>query len=275
MSLPFSDHCEPLSDWAEDLNFLIRYLQATLNRRKWKYLEIRPREWNFHEMADGIGLLPAATYYLHTLDLRPDLKEVFRSLDKDCVLRRIERAQRAGLVERCGRSEDLLKEFYPLFVATRGRQHIPPIPYVWFRNLMACQGEALELRLAYLDKIPVAAILTLQFRNSVYYKYGCSDAQLNRFGAIPWLLWRAIAAAKLNGATEFDMGRTEEDNLGLLVFKNHWVTRPKRLVHWHCPEGSFLHRVAGWQWKMAKRIFSSMPDNLRAVPGRAIYRHIG
>jgi hypothetical protein len=275
VSLPFSDHCEPLSDSAEDLNFLIRYLQASLDRREWKYLEFRPMEWNFHETGDGIGLLPAATYYLHTLDLRRDLNEVFRSLDRDCVQRRIERAQRADLVERCGRSEDLLKEFYPLFVAMRGRHHIPPIPYVWFRNLMDCQGEALEIRLAYKGQIPVAAILTLRFRNSVYYKYGCSDAQLNKLGAIPWLMWRAIVAAKSNGATDFDMGRTEEDNAGLIVFKNHWVPRPKRLVYWHFPEGSSLHPVAGWKWKMAKRVFSYMPDRIRTITGRVIYPHIG
>lgn len=275
MSLPFSDHCEPLSDSAEDLNFLIRYLQATLDRREWKYLEIRPIEWNFHETGDGIALLPAATYYLHTLDLRPDLNEVFRNLDKDCVQRRIERARRAGLVERCGRSEELLNEFYPLFVATRGRHHVPPIPYAWFRNLMDCQGQAMEIRLAYKDKTPIAAILTLQFRNSVYYKYGCSDAQFNRLGATPWLLWRAVVAAKSNGTTQFDMGRTEEDNVGLLMFKNHWVPQPKRLVYWNFPRVSSLQQVTGWKLNMAKRIFSYMPVGLRTIAGRVIYRHIG
>src|ERR1700758_4552655 len=30
VSLPFSDHCEPLCDSVQDLNFLIRYLQTAL-----------------------------------------------------------------------------------------------------------------------------------------------------------------------------------------------------------------------------------------------------
>jgi len=275
VSLPFSDHCEPLFDSAEDLNFLIGYLQASLNRGEWKYLEIRPIEWNFQETGDGIGLLPGSTYYLHTLDLRPGLNEVFRSLDKDCVQRRIELAQRAGLVERSGRSEDLLQEFYSLFVTTRGRHGLPPIPYAWFRNLTDFQGRAMEIRLAYKDKTPVAAILTLQFRDSVYYKYGCSDAQFNRLGATPWLLWRAVVVAKSNGASQFDMGRTEEDNVGLLAFKNRWVPRPKRLVYWNFPKGFSLHRVAGWKLNMAKRIFSSMPNWLRTIAGKVVYRHFG
>jgi GNAT acetyltransferase-like protein len=275
VSLPFSDHCEPLCDSAEDLDFLIRYLRTSLEHRKWKYLEIRPINGNFGQTGAGIGFLPAATYFFHALDLRPDLNKVFRGLDKDSVQRRIQRAQRAGLVERCGRSDDLLKDFYALFVTTRGRHHVPPIPLAWFRNLIQCQNKALEIRLAYKDETPIAAILTLQFRDVVYYKYGCSDARFNKLGATPWLLWRAIVAAQSNGATEFDMGRTQDDNEGLLAFKNHWVRQPKRLVYWNFPGTPTLDSAGGWKLRMAKRVFSCMPDKLLAITGRVLYRHIG
>jgi hypothetical protein len=275
VSLPFSDHCEPLFDSNGDLNFLIRHLQTALEHQKWRYLELRPITWNFGQTNDRIGFLPAATYFLHILDLLPDLEEVFRSLDKDSVQRRIRRAERAGLVEKCGRSDDLLKEFYALFVATRGRHHVPPIPYEWFRNLIQCQGKALEIRLAYKDKTPIAAILTLQFKDVVYYKYGASDARFNKFGATPWLLWRAIEAAKSNGAIRLDLGRTEGDNAGLLAFKNHWVPQPKPLIYWKFPDTSSLDMVNGWKLKMAKHVFSCMPDRLLTIMGKLFYRHIG
>jgi hypothetical protein len=275
VSLPFSDHCEPLCDSTEDLNFLIRYLQTALEHQEWKYVQVRPINGNLSQTGDGIGCLPAETYFLHTLDLRPDLEDVFRSLDKDSVRRRIQRAERAGLVEKCGRSEDLLREFHALFVITRRRHHVPPTPYAWFRNLTHCQGKALEIRLAYKDETPIAAILTLQFKDVVYYKYGCSDARFNKFGATPWLLWRAIAAGKLIGANEFDMGRTQEEDAGLLAFKNHWNPRPKRLVYWQFPFTSSLDSAGDWKLKMAKRAFSCMPDRLLTVIGKLIYRHIG
>jgi len=35
------------------------------------------------------------------------------------------------------------------------------------------------------------------------------------------VLWRTVAAAKSDGATMFDLGRTEENDSGLLAFKNH------------------------------------------------------
>jgi hypothetical protein len=275
VSLPFSDHCEPICDSAEDVNFLIRHLQTALEHEKWRYLELRPIHGNFGQTGDAIAFRPAATFFLHRLDLRPDLNDMLHSLDKDSVQRRIQRAQRAGLVEKCGRSEDLLKEFYALFVMTRRRHHLPPIPYAWFQNLIHSHDNALEIRMAYKDNIPIAAILTLQFRNTVYYKYGCSDKRFNKFGATPWLLWNAIAAAKSKGANEFDMGRTQEDNAGLLAFKNHWVNQPERLVYWKFPDSSALHSFDRWKLNMAKRIFSYMPDKLLTISGRLIYRHIG
>jgi Acetyltransferase (GNAT) domain len=275
VSLPFSDHCEPICDSAEDMNFLIRYLQTALEHQKWKYLEIRPINENFNQACDGIGFRAAAKYFLHTLDLRPSLNEMFRSLDKDSVQRRIQRAQRAGLVEKCGRSDELLKDFYTLFVTTRGRHRVPPMPYAWFRNLIHCLDKALEIRVAYKEKNPIAAILTLRFRDVVYYKYGCSDARFNKFGAVPWLLWSAIAAGKSSGAKEFDMGRTQVDHEGLLAFKNHWVRQPKPIVYWNFPGNPTFDLAGGWKLKMAKHVFSRMPDKLLAVTGRLIYRHIG
>lgn len=275
VSLPFSDHCEPLCDSPEDVNFLIRYLQTALEHKDWKYLQVRPINENFGQTDDGIGWLPAATYLLHTLDLRRDLDEVYKGLHKDSVQRRIQRAERAGLVEKCGRSEDLLKQFYDLFVITRRRQNVPPTPYTWFRNLISELDESIEIRVAYKGETPLAAIITLKFKDVVYYKYGCSDARFNNFGAISWLFWRAIGAAKSHGAKEFDMGRTEQDNPGLLAFKNHWVPHPKRLVYRQYPYTSIRQSVGNWQLKLAKRAFSFMPDRLSTIIGKLIYPHIG
>jgi GNAT acetyltransferase-like protein len=279
VSLPFSDHCEPLCDSVEDASFLIRNLQATLVEQKWKYLEVRPIDATFGqtvgETAGDTDFLAAGRYFLHRLNLCPDLNGVFRSLDKDSVQRRIQHAERVGLVEKCGRSDELLRDFYALFVITRRRHHLPPIPYAWFNNLIQCQDKALEIRLAYKDNTPIAAILTLRFRNVVYYKYGCSDARFNKFGATPWLLWRAIESGKSNGANQFDMGRTQEDNAGLLTFKNHWVPQPERLVYRKFPESSIVGSIDRWKLQMAKRIFSHMPERLLTITGRLIYRHIG
>lgn len=273
VSLPFSDHCEPLCDSREDLNFLVRYLQTALEHENWRSLEVRSTSLQQARNTDGSQ--PAASYFLHVLDLHPDLNDVFRDLDRDSVQRRIQRADRAGLVEKSGRSDDLLREFYDLFLTTRGRHLLPPPPYSWFKNLIRFQGDAAEIRVAYQHGIPIAAILTLRFRDVLYYKYGGSDTRFKNLGATPWLLWNALAAAKATGATAFDMGRTQQDHAGLLAFKNHWVSQPKPLVYWYFPNVSGASLADGWRFKVAKQIFSHMPEKMLALTGRIIYRHIG
>lgn len=275
VSLPFSDYCEPLCDSDEDANFLIICLRTALKHQRWKYLEIRAISRSFSETCANIDFVPAATYYLHTLDLRPDLNKVFSSLHKNCVQRRIQRAQRADLVERCGQSGELLKEFYALFAATRRRHCLPPVPFAWFQNLIRCYDKALEIRLAYREKTPIAAILTLRFREIVYYKYGGLDMRFKNLGAMPWLLWNAVTSAQSNGATEFDLGRTQADDAGLLVFKNHWVRQPKPFVYQRFPCIPTLDSAGSWKFGMAKQVFSWMPDRLLAMTGRLLYRHIG
>jgi Acetyltransferase (GNAT) domain len=274
VSLPFSDHCEPICDSAADLNVLISGTQAALNEQQCRYVELRPTSEGFSQICDTHGFRPTGRYFLHQLDLRPDLDAIFRSLDKDSVQRRIKRAENADVVEKCGRSEDLLKDFYGLFVMTRGRHHLPPPPYAWLQNLIRSEGKALEIRVAYKEGKPIAAIITLRFGSIAYFKYGCSDAQFNKFGATPLLLWRAIAAAKSRGAVEFDLGRTEEENTGLLAFKNHWVSSHKRLTYWRYPGTPSLDTAGGWKLKIVKRIFSLMPQRLLVLSGKLVYRHI-
>lgn len=275
VSLPFSDHCEPLCSDRQELIFLLRYLQTQLPAQKWKYIESRPSAWDFSGLGDGVEFLPGAKYSLHVLDLRPGLTSILSRLHKDSVQRRIRHAENSSLDEKWGRSEELADQFYRLFVVTRKRHQIPPIPHKWFQNLIRCLGPAIEIRMAYKDGIPVAGIVTLRFKDILYFKYGCSDARYNNLGATPWLLWRAIVGAKSTGATSFDMGRTLNSNCGLLTFKNHWVSNATQLVYWQYPYVSAFELVDDWKLQTANRIFSHMPNWMLKVAGNLAYRHIG
>lgn len=275
VSLPFSDHCDPLCDSTEDLKILIGGLQRDVGRGEYSYLELRPTNEDFSQAGDTIHFLSTAKYFLHVLNLRPDLAKLFGALEKDSVQRRILRAERAGLVEKRGKSEELLKQFYALFVVTRRRHGLPPTPLAWFKNLIQSQGVRLEIRLACKDNTPIAAIITLHFRDVVYYKYGCSDVRFNKYGAMPWLLWNAITDAKSNGATQFDFGRTEQEHTGLLAFKDHWTNLRKELVYWRFPAAASSVSPQNWKLKLARPIFSCMPKSLLTIAGRLVYRHIG
>jgi lipid II:glycine glycyltransferase (peptidoglycan interpeptide bridge formation enzyme) len=275
VSLPFSDHCEPICDSKEDLKSLVYELKAGLKTAHWRYLEVRPTSDNFAQMASELEFRPTGRYLRHVIDLRPEIDEMFHRFHKGSVQRRVRHAERSGLVERCGTTSEKLDDFYRLFVLTRSRHHLPPPPLAWFKNLVDCQGAALEIRVAYKDEMPIAAILTLRFRETGYFKYGCSDARFNRFGATPWLLWNAIRAAKAAGALWFDFGRTQTDNPGLLTFKNHWAPRSEPLTYWRYPASPYRDAESDWKLRTAKRFFSHLPKGLLVSSGKLIYPHIG
>jgi hypothetical protein len=89
------------------------------------------------------------------------------------------------------------------------------------------------------------------------------------------LLWGAIQDSKMAGAEEFDLGRSEIENKGLIAFKDHWANRHTQMAYWRYPALESLSVREDWKLRMVKHAFAHMPDKLLTVMGRLIYRHIG
>lgn len=271
VSLPFSDHCEPLIDSQDELGAMLAEMTRQVRTGAWEYIEIRPISC---EPSGHRELSRFDTYHLHSLDLALTEEQLFRNFHKDCVQRKIRRAEREKLQYEEGTSEALLQKFYRLFVMTRRRQNLPPQPLNWFRGLIAALGEGLTIRVATKDGLPVASIITLSHRKSMVYKYGCSNAAFNRLGATTLLFWRTIQEAKACGFEELDLGRSDVDNRGLVAFKEHWGASGRLIHYWAYPRGpAGLPSV--WKQRWARRVVSTLPDLALEMVGKLLYRHVG
>lgn len=270
VSLPFSDHCQPLVETEEESESLFSALKRGLDTCKAKYFEIRP----ITPLGEAsLSLVRAGSFYLHQMDLRPDLEKIFRSFHKNCIQRKIWRAQREALSYEEGRTESLLTLFYSLLALTRRRKGLLPQPLDWFRNLTACMGERLKIRVAFKDGHPVAGILTLCYKDTLVYKYGCSDRRFNRLGGMHFLFWKAIQDAKNQGLSKFDLGRSDWDDHGLISFKDRWGADRSVLVYWRYGAGSVQRVNSHWQIPIARRIIGHMPNGFLRLAGRLAYRH--
>ena len=272
VSLPFSDHCEALIDAPEDLDAMLLHVKRDLVQRKWQYVEIRPVS---HRPSSCTGFGESLTYQFHRLDLRKRAQELFHDFHKDCVQRKIRRAEREELKYEEGNSEALLQKFYRLLVATRRRQNLPPQPLGWFRGLITAFGEDLKIRVASKGDLPVASILTLSNRKCVVYKYGGSIASLNKLGGMAFLFWKTIQEAKDRGLEELDMGRSDTDNLGLIAFKEHWGATRTTLTYWRYPAPGPQLPQSAWQESVARRFAQVAPDFVLETVGMLLYKHIG
>ena len=272
VSLPFSDHCEPLVDNHEVLQEVANGIEQELRGQGWKFLEMRPLEpW----LEPQPGFRRSESFVHHRLDTTKSLDALFHSFHKDCIQRKIRRASKEQLTYQCGNSAFLLKGFYRMFLGTRRRHQVPPQPFAWFRNLAAAFGDALQVRLALKEGRPIAGVLTIAFRKTLTYKYGCSNPAFNNLGGTPFLFWKAIEEATAAGMTELDLGRSDMDDPGLIEFKDRWGTTRTELTYWRYPASDSQRVRAPWTTPLVKLAFERMPDWLLVTSGRLLYRHMG
>jgi lipid II:glycine glycyltransferase (peptidoglycan interpeptide bridge formation enzyme) len=118
----------------------------------------------------------------------------------------------------------------------------------------------------------VASILLVQHKTTLVYKYGCSDATYNRYGATSALFWRAISDGKLAGCIDFDLGRSDMDDCGLIAFKEHLGARRKDLNYYRYRKNALGRVDTRWQGAF-RRAFATMPQAVQTVVGSGLYRH--
>jgi hypothetical protein len=277
VSLPFSDHCNLLVDAAADLDAIVSGFANEVRQQEVRYAEIR-----MTQALDTATLGPCSThtYCLHQIDLKPDLDTLFSNCHRNSTQRKIRRAQREGLIYEEGRSALMLDSFYHLLLLTRRRHLLPPQPKKWFQSLIDCFGEALKIRVAFKNKLPIAAILTLCYKDALVYKYGCSDTQFHSLGGMHLLLWRSIQEAKRQGLRTFDLGRSELKHLGLMTFKDHWNAQRSlityvRLLTSSTSKWAFIPEGSDWEERAARKVMPYLPDCILKSIGHLAYKHIG
>jgi len=271
VSLPFSDHCEPLVDHPEDMDALLYAAERELRNGNLRYVELRPANPYFSQAAGFVG---DQYFWSHAIDLHASLPTLFSNLHKNCVQRKIRRAQRAALTYKSGTSESLLKHFYYLVLLTRRRQGLPPQPLVWFQQLIDCLRESVTMHIAYKDSRPIAGILTLSYKNVLLYKYGASDKSYSTLGGTQLLFWRALVRAKNDNIRQFDLGRTDCHNTGLATFKDRLGATRSPLTYWRCP-GQAGTLSTKWAARTGKLLCTYAPGPVLATIGSAVYKHAG
>jgi len=272
VSLPFSDHCEPLLGEIDELPNFMNWFRAGGAARSFDYVELRPLS-----VADRIsyGLQPNCSYWYHELDLTSRLEQIFQRMHNNSFKRKVRRAERERLSYESGRSKELLDEFYRLLKITRRRHQLPPQPRTWFRNLLESMGEKCQIRLTRKDGVAIAAMLTLQHRSCVVYKYGCSDEKFHSLGGMPFLFWRLIEESKAAGREKIDLGRTELNNDGLITFKDRLGASRKLLTYCRYTNKPARGGANLFESPRLRQFVSYLPRAISSVAGRVLYKHIG
>jgi lipid II:glycine glycyltransferase (peptidoglycan interpeptide bridge formation enzyme) len=278
VSVPFADHCDALVDEDSDGDAVLSAMIRKLRYEKLRYAELRTMRPFAGDLAGAVR--SQHSYYLHRLDLRPSLDELFRQCHRDSTQRKIRRAEREGLRYEEGISKPYLDAFYSLLITTRRRHQLPPQPRSWFQNLIAAFGPHLKIRVAFKENTAVAAILTIRYKDTLYYKYGCSDERFHNTGAMHLLFWKCIEEGKQDNLRTLDFGRTDLDGAGLVTFKDRWggersVLSYTRFTESESSGDNFGSQREGWKERTARRLLPRLPGGVLISLGELLYRHVG
>lgn len=275
VSLPFSDHCQPLAN-AGQVAQILHYLQAISRSEGWKYIELRPLTGSAFSIAENV--FEAKRFRFETIDLREELPVLYRNMHESCIRRKIKRADKEKLDYQSGSTDDLLRDFRHLFLLTRRRHRLPPPPASWVRNLTRAFSDKLKIHMMRKDGVPAASILTITHKQTIVYKYGCSDSAFSNLGGTPALFWKVIQQAKEDGLVEFDLGRSDYDDEGLVSFKQHLGASTTDLTYFRniaAPKSETAPRKFSGLSSLIGPIFSKLPHPFLEGIGNVLYRHIG
>ena len=269
VSLPFTDHCEPLANTREEFAELWNSALETGKARKWRYLELRGgKQW----LPDAPASL---RFHSHILDLKGGEEAVFARFEGS-VRQAIRKAQKSGVTIEIRHDIQGMEAYYQMHCRTRKKHGLPPQPWVFFLNIarhLLSKGLGV-LVLARSEQIAVAGAIFFCGRRAVY-KFGASDESRQEARANNLVMWEGIRWLAAHGSEELDFGRTSVGNEGLRRFKAGWGTKEGTLEYVKYELGRARFRVdkdraSGWH----NQIFSRMPIALLRAAGSVMYRQM-
>ena len=216
VSLPFTDHCEPLACDEAARRRLAEGL-ARWGGERGVRVEVRGP-------MPGEGWATGAAGVRHVLALDGPLEGV-RSRLSATHRRRLRQAERAGLHTHVGGSAADVEAFYRLHVQTRRRQGVPVQPRRFFASV---HEHVIEPRLGAIALVrtgagvPVAGAVLLAWNGSAIVKFQASDAAAWNLRPNHLVYWAAIGWAAANGCRTFDFGRSDPGDAGLQRWKASW-----------------------------------------------------
>ncbi len=224
LALPFCDRADPitadLEEWqvlaadalAEDVPFTLRCLDTSPAVEDPRFTSTADAAWH-------------TTPLTRSLD---DLHAAFRPQTR----RNIATAERAGVEVVLSAESEAVREYHRLHVELRKRKYrLLAQPRDFFDRIWKAfsPADAIRTALAMVDGRPVAGALYLVWQDTVYYKFGASQAEFLPLRPNDAIHWHVIRWAHGRGLRMLDWGLSDLDQPGLVRYKRGWASVEGRI----------------------------------------------
>lgn len=270
LALPFSDRAEPIllstGAWADvssdalagDLPFTLRCLDTSAAVEDPRLTVVGEAAWH-------------TTPLDRSLD---DLHRAFRSQTR----RNIATAERAGVDVVLSAERGAVAEYHRLHVGLRKRKYrLLAQPLEFFDRIWTAFAPADGIRtaLALVGGRPVAGAVYLVWQDTVYYKFGASEADALPLRPNDALHWQLIRWAHDRGLRALDWGLSDLTQPGLCAYKRKWASEEHRIRSLNAG-GAPLGRSVDVEdtLRVVTDLLTdpSVPDPVTARAGASLYR---
>lgn len=275
VSIPFATLSDPLVKNTDELEALLLYATANLNKNKHSCIEITAYESS--EIQNCSGFANSSSYINHYLVLEDNPEELLKTVFKTSIRRGVKKALKESIDVIEATDDSDVNGFYSLYVDTRRRLGLPPQPLHFFLNLfntLSSKGQ-ISIQLAKLKGNIIGGTLLLKYKDRVSVDYLASDERYRGISIDTFLWWMAMKYSWREGYRIFDFGRTSIRNNGLLEYKDRWGTTRKTISNYCNDKGKDTVKENSIFYEPVKQICRHAPRPLLRFIGNAIYRHMG
>jgi hypothetical protein len=267
VSLPYTDHCEPLYNNTEVLAQLTEVLVMLFKQNNAPRIGLR---WSY---SDNDYIQTICSFVLHTINLRRNIDEIEQDLSKR-YRQRYRSAESKGVHVEFGKELHHVRQFYELQAITRKRHGLPVQPWRFFEMLwqqIIAKGLGFTLLANYEDEC-IGGLIVIHWNDTVTFKYSASIPCTPNLYQNYRLFWEGICWALENGYTVGDLGRCQLDNEGLRRFKAGWAEEVP-LDYSIITNEPVIASDDSKIMKISEIVIRSMPTMVCKAAGRLLYRH--
>lgn len=269
ISLPFSDHCQPLFNGLDSITKIEKYLVKRYNEGRINSIEIRG------EIPVSNVFLKREDFLIHTTALRNDIGSLFATFKKTQIQQPIKKAERDGVSYLISNQFKQLEEFYLLHLKTRKKLGVPVQPKNFFSEIykrLIEPGFGFTV-ITYMDSQPIGAGLFLGFKDILTYKFSASDPSKINLRPNHLMLWAAFQEGVKRGYKYFDFGRTEIAHEGLRKFKSGWGSTERPLYYSYYPQLPAESKMSVIKDKFIAPLIKNSPEFVCRTIGELAYKY--
>ncbi len=267
------------SPWRDRADILFNDLQGKehlINKLTEIDYDLILKDWNYD--------LPSKDFYLvnywitSVLDIKGKKNEFLNNVYRSCG-KNIRKAEKSGVkIDKTLTVENMYK-FYGLFKKTRKRLGVPIYPWNLFQNIFnSFNNGKIRLYLGFMENVAINGAIIFDSHKQSIYAYGAFDYEYQDTRANDILFWQIISDSIEMGMDSFDFGADSPSQVGLLRFKQKWLTEQKILCTLYKTKNKIdpiKSDFSSNKYAIHRKIFSKLPEWLLVFIGDILVKRNG